>query len=160
MQQQVKPRRKFGNTFQNITPHWKFFTPETWGGVDEAHCCDTSRSFRALIGQHSKVWVHLASVVQQTLYRKDVLQCSYRNLKFYVSLITCELHALSKNTPGPQISEMPLQWRVRLQHTSPVCNLSTLRLRYQVPKINTTAAEQLPRAMLPLLLPYKRPCHS
>ena len=34
-------------------------------------------------------------------------------------------------------------WQVRLQHTSPVCNLSTLRLRYQVPKINTVSAEQL-----------------
>ena len=33
------------------------------------------------------------------------------------------------------------QWRVRLQHTLPVCNLSTLRLRYQVPKMNTVSAE-------------------
>ncbi len=50
-------------------------------------------------------------------------------------------------------------WRVRLQHTSPLRNLSTLRLRYQVPKINTASAEQLHRAMLLLLLAYKNPCH-
>ncbi len=35
----------------------------------------------------------------------------------------------------------------------------TLRLRYQVPKINTASAEQLCRAMLPLPLAYKNPYH-
>ena len=35
------------------------------------------------------------------------------------------------------------KWRVRLQRTSAAGNLSTLRLRYQVPKINTASAEQL-----------------
>ncbi len=46
-------------------------------------------------------------------------------------------------------------WQVRLQHTSPVRNLSTLRLRYQVPKINNTSAEKCSSAMLLLPLPYK-----
>ncbi len=49
-------------------------------------------------------------------------------------------------------------WRVRLRHTWPICNLSAPRLRYGEPKINTMSAEQLLRAMLPLLLPF-RPCH-
>ena len=39
------------------------------------------------------------------------------------------------------------------------CNLSTPRLRFGVPKINNMSAEQLCRATLLLLLPYKRPCH-
>ena len=83
-----------------------------WIQEEEAHCCDTSQSFWALIGQHSEAtssdisatkeyvytWLEklfgatLASVVQQTLYRKDVLQYSYGNLKFFVSLYTCQLH--------------------------------------------------------------------
>ena len=47
------------------------------------------------------------------------------------------------------------RWRVHLQHTSPACNLSTLWLRYQVPKINTASAEWLGRAMLLLPLAIK-----
>ena len=35
---------------------------------------------------------------------------------------------------------------IYIQHTSPAQNLNTLRLSYQVPKINTTSAEQLHRA--------------
>ena len=46
-----------------------------------------------------------------------------------------------------------------LQHTLPLHNLSTLRLRYQVPKINTASAEQLCRVTLPLPLAYKNACH-
>ncbi len=41
---------------------------------------------------------------------------------------------------------------------NPDTRLSTPRLRYQVPKINKVSAEQLHRAILPLLLPYKKPC--
>ncbi len=45
-------------------------------GVDEAHCCDTSRSLRLMIGQHSKVTsseqgCNLA-LVKQLLYRSDM----------------------------------------------------------------------------------------
>ena len=44
-------------------------------------------------------------------------------------------------------------------YLTPNTGLSTPRLRYCVPKINNTSAEQLHRAMLPLL-PYKKPyCH-
>ncbi len=44
-------------------------------------------------------------------------------------------------------------------HLTPNTYLGTPRLRYCIPKINTMSAEQLHRAMLPLLLPYKKPCH-
>ncbi len=42
---------------------------------------------------------------------------------------------------------------------NPECYLNMPRWIYWVPKINTISAEQLHRAMLPLLLPYKNPCH-
>ena len=41
---------------------------------------------------------------------------------------------------------------------NPNTPLSTPRVRYCIPKINNASAEQLRRAMLPLLLPYKKPC--
>ena len=54
------------------------------------------------------------------------------------------------------LSDSPLRlWPVRLQHTSPIRYLSTLRLRSQVPKINMASSEQLPRATLPYSCPIK-----
>ncbi len=44
--------------------------------VDEAHCCDTSRSLRLMIGQHSKAISSQQecnpALVKQLLYRSDV----------------------------------------------------------------------------------------
>ena len=51
--------------------------------VDQEHYCDTSGSFRALIGQHSKATSSEhgsnPSVVHETLYRMDMLQ--YTNVQ-------------------------------------------------------------------------------
>ena len=55
------------------------------GRVDEAHCCDTSRSLWILIGQHSKATASCGckpALVSKTLYRMDVIQFSYQNWKY------------------------------------------------------------------------------
>ena len=66
--------------------------------VDEAHCCDTSRSLRILIGRHSKVTSSKCgckpALVSWTLYRKDVSHNTAIEMKMYVFLITCQTGGL------------------------------------------------------------------
>ncbi len=64
--------------------------------VDEAHCCDTSRSLWILIGQHSKATSSKSgcnpSLVSRLLYRSDY-QYSYQ-LNLPVFLVSCKTGGL------------------------------------------------------------------
>ena len=70
------------HTFRGLDPqekpHCAFPSPKIpcLMGVDEAHCCDTSRSLQLLIRQHSKATFseqgYNLALVKQLLYRSDV----------------------------------------------------------------------------------------
>ncbi len=64
---------RYSNSTDVWCDHWCKFPP----AVDEAHCCDTSRSFRILIRWHSKATSSeqgcKPSLVKWLLYRSDVL---------------------------------------------------------------------------------------
>ena len=67
------------------------------GSVDEAHCCDTSRSLGVLISWHNKATSSergcKPSVECETLYRMDVLQYTNRNQNFSSHLLHTDLHS-------------------------------------------------------------------
>ena len=72
-------------------------------GADEAHCCDSSQSLRLLIDWHRKATCGECgcshSLTLEILYSEDVLQYSYGNQAFHLTvLVICSSNSYESRT--------------------------------------------------------------
>ena len=102
-------------------------------------------------------WHFLLHILLPAPYLQAPMFCSVKSWsmmvmgKFHFFSLDQNLGLCSVLTHFTVTSTLTAYW-------TPNTGPSTPRLRYCIPKINNVSAEQLHRAMLPLLLPYKRPC--